>query len=252
MDIAAAVNAVLDGLGLFLIGMWLMTDGLKLAAGNTLRDILFTWTNTRARALGTGFMITGLVQSSSAVTVATIGFADAALLSLEQAIWVIFGSNLGTTMTGWIVALVGFKVNMEYLALPLIGIGMILRLTGIHDCVRLLTTMETTRGVSDLDTIENQLKIIEDGYDTLKFTVLKAGSEGRLGIVTVDAQMQQANILRRISRQLVKIAKRLQSVREQVQLLSEEGKSREIEASGQEDATIHTNDDWLNGSKQNP
>lgn len=131
MELSASLNAILGGLGLFLVGMWLMTDGLKLAAGNTLRDILSIWTNTRVRALGAGFMITGLVQSSSAVTVATIGFANAGLLTLERAIWVIFGSNVGTTMTGWIVAMVGFKLNMEYFALPLIGIGMLIRLSGI-------------------------------------------------------------------------------------------------------------------------
>ncbi len=128
--VTESLNAVLGSLGLFLVGMWLMSDGLKLAAGNTLRDLLHSWTYTRVRALGTGFMITGLVQSSSAVTVATIGFANAGLLNLEQAIWVIFGSNVGTTMTGWIVALIGFKVNIEFLALPLIGIGMLIRLTG--------------------------------------------------------------------------------------------------------------------------
>lgn len=128
MDYIATFNAVLGGVGLLLTGMWLMTDGLKLAAGNTLRQILATWTNSRQRALGTGIMITGLVQSSSAVTVATIGFANASLLSLEEAIWVIFGSNVGTTMTGWIVALVGFKLQIEYLALPLIGVGMFMRL----------------------------------------------------------------------------------------------------------------------------
>jgi len=131
MELSSSLNSILGGLGLFLVGMWLMTDGLKLAAGNTLRDILSIWTNTRVRALGAGFMITGLVQSSSAVTVATIGFANAGLLTLERASWVIFGSNVGTTMTGWIVAMVGFKVNMEYFALPLIGIGMLIRLTGI-------------------------------------------------------------------------------------------------------------------------
>ncbi|MEX2523353.1 MAG: Na/Pi symporter [Gammaproteobacteria bacterium] len=126
-----AITTLLGGIGLFLVGMWLMTDGLKLAAGQALRDLLHSWTNTRVRGLGTGFMITGLVQSSSAVTVATIGFANAGLLTLEQAIWVIFGSNVGTTMTGWLVVLIGFKVNIEFLALPLIGIGMFLRLTGI-------------------------------------------------------------------------------------------------------------------------
>lgn len=132
MEFSTAISAVLGGLGLFLVGMWLMTDGLKLAAGHTLRDILSSWTNSRIRALASGFMITGLVQSSSAVTVATIGFANAGLLNLEQAIWVIFGSNVGTTMTGWIVALLGFKLDIEYLALPLIGIGMLTRLTGIN------------------------------------------------------------------------------------------------------------------------
>jgi len=130
MNLTAAGITLAGGIGLFLAGMWLMTDGLKLAAGNTLRNLLRNWTNTRTRALGAGFMITGIVQSSSAVTVATIGFANAGLLTLEQAIWVIFGSNVGTTMTGWIVALVGFKLDMEVLALPLVTMGMLIRLTG--------------------------------------------------------------------------------------------------------------------------
>lgn len=124
------ISTLLGGLGLLLIGMSLMTDGLKLAAGNTLRDILALWTNSRIRALCSGFLITGIVQSSSAVTVATIGFANAGMLSLERAVWVIYGSNVGTTMTAWIVALIGFNVNIEAFALPLIGLGALLKLTG--------------------------------------------------------------------------------------------------------------------------
>tara|TARA_R110000824_G_scaffold336_3_gene1853 strand:+ start:5466 stop:7160 length:1695 start_codon:yes stop_codon:yes gene_type:complete len=124
------ISTLLGGLGLLLIGMTLMTDGLKLAAGNTLRDILALWTNSRIRALCSGFLITGIVQSSSAVTVATIGFANAGMLSLERAVWVIYGSNVGTTMTAWIVALIGFNVNIEAFALPLIGLGALLKLTG--------------------------------------------------------------------------------------------------------------------------
>lgn len=124
------ISVMLGGLGLFLAGMWLMTEGLKMAAGEALRDLLHNWTNTRMRGLMTGFSITALVQSSSVVTVATIGFANAGLLTLEQAIWVIFGSNVGTTMTGWIVSLVGFKISIDVFALPLIGIGMLMRLTG--------------------------------------------------------------------------------------------------------------------------
>jgi len=124
----ATGGVLLGGVGLFLLGMHLMTEGLRLAAGQALNDILATWTRDRLRGLLSGFLITGLVQSSSAVTVATIGFANAGLLSLEQAIWVIFGSNVGTTMTGWIVAIVGFKLDLEALALvawlqDLLGLG---------------------------------------------------------------------------------------------------------------------------------
>jgi len=123
-----AFAAVLGGLGLFLLGMWLMTEGLKLAAGNALRSILQTWTGSPARGLGAGILITAIVQSSSAVTVATVGFVNAGLLTLSQAIWVVIGTNVGTTGTGWLVALVGVKVNVGLLALPLLGLGMLLRL----------------------------------------------------------------------------------------------------------------------------
>ncbi len=123
-------GTLIGGLGLLLVGMGLMTDGLKIAAGNKLRDILALWTHSRLRGLLSGILITGIVQSSSAVTVATIGFANAGMLSLKRALWVIFGSNVGTTMTAWIVALIGFRLQMESLALPLVGIGALIKLTG--------------------------------------------------------------------------------------------------------------------------
>ena len=123
-------TGLLGGLGLLMIGMMLMTDGLKLAGGGAMRDILALWTRGRLRGLLAGFLVTGLVQSSSVVTVATIGFANAGLLSLERAIWVIFGSNVGTTMTAWIVALVGFQFDIAALALPLVGLGALLKLSG--------------------------------------------------------------------------------------------------------------------------
>lgn len=122
-------TGLLGGLGLFLVGMWLMTDGLKVAAGPSLKQILERWTNTRAKGLAAGFSLTALVQSSSAVTVAAIGFVNAGVLTLGHAVWVIFGSAVGTTMTGWIVSAVGFNVDIKVLALPAIGVGMILRLT---------------------------------------------------------------------------------------------------------------------------
>ena len=120
---------LIGGLGLFLLGMRLLTSGLRKTAGATLKTILSQWTRTPARALTTGFGITALVQSSSAITIATIGFVNAGLMSLEQSIGVIFGSNVGTTVTGWLVAFIGFKVKIKTLALPLIGIGTLLRLS---------------------------------------------------------------------------------------------------------------------------
>ncbi len=123
-------GTIVGGLGLFLLGMKMMTDGLKLAAGNALRNILAHGTKTRFRALTAGAGISAIVQSSSAVTVATIGFVNAGLLSLAGAVWVIFGSNVGTTTTGWIVAATGLKISIETYALPMAGIGLLMSATG--------------------------------------------------------------------------------------------------------------------------
>lgn len=121
---------LIGGLGLFLLAVSMITDGLKSAAGHALRGLLGKWTRSPAHGILTGLSITAIVQSSSAVTVATIGFVNAGLLSMRQALGVVYGANIGTTMTGWLVALVGFEVNIEAFALPIIGLGMILHLTG--------------------------------------------------------------------------------------------------------------------------
>jgi phosphate:Na+ symporter len=122
------IGSLLGGIGLFMLGMQLMTDGLKIAAGHTLRNILKKSTRTAFRGLLSGAFITSLVQSSSAVTLATIGFVNAGLMNLKQAITIIYGSNIGTTMTGWLVALIGFQFHIKVFALPLIGFGMLVRL----------------------------------------------------------------------------------------------------------------------------
>lgn len=124
----AVLTSLAGGVGLLLLGMRLLTDGLKLAAGHTLRNILARWTGTPARGLAAGALITAVVQSSSAATVATIGFVNAGLMSLKHAVLVIYGSNVGTTMTAWLVALVGFHVDVKAFALPAVGAGMVLRL----------------------------------------------------------------------------------------------------------------------------
>ncbi len=122
------IAAALGGVGLFLLGMSMMTEGMKVAAGGALRDWLARGTRTAPRSLAAGFLITALMQSSSAVTVATIGMVNAGLLGLGQAVWLVFGTNVGTTMTGWIVAFAGVKLNVTALALPMIGLGMAARL----------------------------------------------------------------------------------------------------------------------------
>ena len=98
------LGMLIGGLGLFLLAVGMITDGLKLAAGRALRDMLARSTRTPAKGIITGMTITAIVQSSSAVTVATIGFVNAGLLSLYQAMGVVYGANIGTTMTGWLVA----------------------------------------------------------------------------------------------------------------------------------------------------
>ena len=127
MDLQIAVNAA-GGLALFLLAMLMMTEGLKVFAGRGLKQLLARWTYTPLRGVLAGVLVTGVVQSSSAVTVATIGFVNAGVLTLRQALGVIFGTNVGTTMTGWLVSLVGFGFQIESFALPTLAIGVALRL----------------------------------------------------------------------------------------------------------------------------
>lgn len=132
----ATIFQILGGLALFLLAMEMMTDGLKSAAGHQLKHMLGHWTRTPLRGFGAGILITGVVQSSSAVTVATIGFVNAGLLTLGQSLGVVFGANVGTTMTGWLVSLVGFGFKIEAFALPLLAAGVALKLLGREPRVR--------------------------------------------------------------------------------------------------------------------
>ena len=115
------------GLGLFLLAMSMMTDGLKVFGGEGLKRSLERWTSTPLRGAAVGALVTALVQSSSAVTIATIGFVNAGVLSLKHSLGLIFGANVGTTMTGWLVSIVGFGFKIEAFALPIIAIGVALR-----------------------------------------------------------------------------------------------------------------------------
>jgi phosphate:Na+ symporter len=119
------------GLGLFLFGMGLMSDGLKKVAGQKLRKIVESMTKRPLIAFLVGAGITALVQSSSATTVMVIGFVNAALLTLKQAICVIIGTNVGTTATAWIVSISGIgALKITAYALPAVGIGFFMRTLG--------------------------------------------------------------------------------------------------------------------------
>lgn len=125
------------GIGLFLLGMALMTDSLKAVAGESLRLWLGRFTGSPTKAMFSGIAFTLVVQSSTATTLATIGFVSAGVLSFIQAIGVIIGANIGTTSTGWIVAFLGLKFSISAFALPMVGVGAMLKLLG-KDTVSLI------------------------------------------------------------------------------------------------------------------
>ncbi len=115
---------LLGSLGVFLYGMKLMSEALQKVAGDKMRSILSAMTSNRVKGVFTGILITALIQSSSATTVMVVSFVNAGLLSLIESIGVIMGANIGTTVTAWLITILGFKVKMSALALPLIGLGL--------------------------------------------------------------------------------------------------------------------------------
>ena len=122
--------SILGGVGLFLLGMTVMTDGLKALAGSALRAALGKAAATPLTGAFWGAMVTLLVQSSSATTMTTIGLVSAGLLTFPQGLGLVFGANVGTTGTGWLVALIGVRVSLSSYALPLIFVGALIKLLG--------------------------------------------------------------------------------------------------------------------------
>ncbi|MDA3954547.1 MAG: Na/Pi cotransporter family protein [Bacteroidales bacterium] len=114
---------LLGSLGFFLYGMKLMSEALQKVAGDRMRNILARMTSNPIKGIFTGLMITAIIQSSSATTVMMVSFVNAGLLSLTGSIGVIMGANIGTTVTAWLISLLGFKVNISVISLPLIGLG---------------------------------------------------------------------------------------------------------------------------------
>ncbi|HLP11796.1 MAG TPA: Na/Pi symporter [Flavobacteriales bacterium] len=114
---------LLAGLSLFLYGMWLLEDSIKQLAGRTFKLFLQKNTNNKFSALASGTVVTAILQSSSVVTLIVLGFVGAGVLPMSNALAVVFGSNLGTTIDAWVVATLGFKLNIESFALPIIALS---------------------------------------------------------------------------------------------------------------------------------
>ena len=117
------IFTLLGALGMFLYGMNLMSSGLQKASGDKLRGFLSAMTSNPFKGVLTGLGITSVIQSSSATTVMVVSFVNAGLLTLAQAIGVIMGANIGTTVTAWLVAWLGFKADISILAIPLMALG---------------------------------------------------------------------------------------------------------------------------------
>lgn len=114
---------LIGSLGFFIYGMKVMSEGIQKVAGTKMRQILRSMTSNRFKGVLTGFALTALVQSSSATTVLVVSFVNAGLLALVESIGVIMGANIGTTITAWLISIIGFKVKIASYALPIIAIG---------------------------------------------------------------------------------------------------------------------------------
>ncbi len=126
------ILSFIGSLGLFLYGMKIMSEGLEKLAGDKMRNILGAMTRNRFMGVLTGIGVTALIQSSSATTVMVVSFVNAGLMSLRQAIGVIMGANIGTTVTAWLISFIGFKVSISALSLPLLAVALPLFFAGIH------------------------------------------------------------------------------------------------------------------------
>lgn len=127
-EYSEAIFHSFGGLGLFLLGIVILSDGLHSLAGDAMRSALIRFTHSPLSGAMTGFVTTVILRSSSATTVAAVGFVGAGLLTFSQSLGIIFGANIGTTITGWIVVLLGFKLQLGNIMMLFVFLGALLRL----------------------------------------------------------------------------------------------------------------------------
>ena len=128
MGLIESIFLLVGSIGFLLYGMRLMSDGVQKSAGERLQRALSMMTGNRFVGVVTGLLITMIIQSSGATTVMVVSFVNAGLLTLAQSVGVIFGSNIGTTITAWIVSLFGFNFKISSFAIPIFGLGFFLTL----------------------------------------------------------------------------------------------------------------------------
>jgi len=172
-------KVIIAGIAIFLIGMIFMEDGFKFFSGGFLERILENSTNTTIKSIFTGFLSTSIVQSSSLISIIVISFLTAGLMSLSGAIGVIFGSNIGTTTTAWIISSFGMKINIATYAMPMIIFGVIFK----------LLNEKNIQGIGNiligLGFIFLGIEYMKDGFETLKsgFDLSKYAISGYLGVL---------------------------------------------------------------------
>jgi phosphate:Na+ symporter len=162
--IVANENAktIIAGIAIFLIGMHYMENGFKLFSGGALEAILEKFTSTTPKAIGTGFLATAVVQSSSLVSVIIISFLSAELIGLSSAVGVVFGSNIGTTTTAWLVSSLGLKIKIAQYALPMLIFGVIMQFSK-HNTYKGLGNVLIGLGFIFLG-----IAYMKEGFETLK------------------------------------------------------------------------------------
>lgn len=122
MEIGFDLSKMMAGIGLFLLGMGFLEEALRKLAGRAFKIFLRKQTSNKLKAVAGGAIVTGVLQSSSVVNLMVLAFVGAGVLTMQNALAVILGANIGTTLTSWIVATLGFKLNIEGLAFPIVGI----------------------------------------------------------------------------------------------------------------------------------
>ena len=118
-----AISKMLAGVGIFLLGMSFLEDALRKLAGRSFKLFLRNQTTNKFKAIAGGAIVTGVLQSSSVVNLMVLAFVGAGVITMQNALAVILGSNIGTTLTSWLVASLGFAFNIELFSLPIVGIA---------------------------------------------------------------------------------------------------------------------------------